>query len=189
MSLINAVKNNDIELVKKLINGGIDPSFLFNEPLLIAAGSGHIEIVKFLLKDSRININDPEPDFIPNIYTALDMATKYGHLKIVDYLLTDPKIGYIDRGFFHALRHGHAKIIERYHEEPLIGFSKNIQTVPKKMFFIKTLKVPEELNDVILHYLFKNPSIFPDYVPNSVPNKIPNIVPNKIPNNGSCCIS
>jgi hypothetical protein len=75
-------------------------------------------------------------------------------------------------GFFYALQYKHTKIIERYHEEPSIGFSRNIKTVPKKMFFIRMLEFPEELNDVILHYLFKNPSVFPVYVPND----------------GSCCI-
>jgi hypothetical protein len=98
-SLINAVENDDIDRVKKLINEGVNPSKDFNSALVIAAVLNHLGIIRILLKDPGVNINYLAPNLF-DAYTPLDMATIYGHLEIVDYLLADSKIEYVDRGIF-----------------------------------------------------------------------------------------
>jgi hypothetical protein len=173
-----AIINNNVNFFKKEINKGFDPSECQNRHLIHAAQIGSVDIVKLFLKDPRVDPSvysprhicygilngDTMQSFIYPI-NAFNTASYHGHLEIVDILLSDPRTE-IREGLKIAQINGFSKIVERILEEPSIkGFSKERQTISKKIFFIGMLRIPEELNDKVLQYLFKNPSIFPDYVP------------------------
>jgi hypothetical protein len=162
--LRTAIENNDIKSVKRLIKNEAD---IYYYHLLKASELGHSEIVKILLKDPHIHpstyihrVRGP----ITLYGTALDEASRYGHSEVVDILLNDPRTN-IGFSFDVAKHYSHKKVIERFLEDPLVNVpSKERLVISKKIFFIGMLEVPEELNDVILHYLFKDLSIFPVYV-------------------------
>src|SRR6056300_1340121 len=86
MSLVNAVKNGNVNTVKKLLNNGANVNQADNEngiaPLLIASYRGHTEVVKLLLaKGADANKADK------NGRTPLWNASDRGHVKVVKVLL------------------------------------------------------------------------------------------------------
>jgi hypothetical protein len=178
MLLIDAVENKD-----------------YNEALIIASELGYLNLVKLLLKCPEVSpasngsfVIDQVPNGLLTYRhprTPLTRAVKNGHFEVVDYLLGDPRTDEHCAALCVAIMVGPSdcvvKFFNRFLEEPsIIGYSKERQFISKKIFYIGMLEVPEELNDVILHYLFKDLSIFPVYDPNHDPNHDPN--------NGSCCI-
>jgi translation initiation factor 2 beta subunit (eIF-2beta)/eIF-5 len=77
---MDAVKNGDARLVKKMIDKGIDPSRVNNYAIKYASNCGDLEIVKILLADNRV---DPSA----NHNEAITMACRNGHLEVVKLLL------------------------------------------------------------------------------------------------------
>src|SRR6185503_9095679 len=78
-----ACENGDIEQVEYLLRF-VDPS-INNWPIRIASQKGHIDIVRLLLEDTRV-----DPSEFDN--QALYNACSYHHLKVVKLLLTDPRV-------------------------------------------------------------------------------------------------
>lgn len=86
--LSKAAKNGDLNLVSVLIlaGAGVDGAVEGNgyPPLCVAAASGHIEVVKFLIENNA-DIN--KSDNCGYSYTPLHQACRKGHLEIVKLLL------------------------------------------------------------------------------------------------------
>src|SRR5918996_3567829 len=84
--LMNAVKNNDIALVRELINRGINVNELDvnkDAPLIIAAYKGYTEIVKLLLKaGADVSVVDPGMKA-----TALHAAACAGNAEVAKLLI------------------------------------------------------------------------------------------------------
>ena len=84
--LMNAVKNNDIALVRELINRGINVNELDvnkDAPLIIAAYKGYTEIVKLLLKaGADVSVVDPGMKA-----TALHAAAYAGNAEVAKLLI------------------------------------------------------------------------------------------------------
>jgi len=86
MSLVNAVKNGNVNTVKKLLNNGANVNQADNEngitPLLTASRNGHTEVVKLLLnKGADVN----KAGMFGR--TPLWNASQEGHTKVVKVLL------------------------------------------------------------------------------------------------------
>lgn len=83
--LIEAVEDDNIEKVQKLLNIGINPNlqnFDGETALIIASERGRLNIVKLLLDNkARVNFHGGEG------YNALLAASKSGYLDIINLLL------------------------------------------------------------------------------------------------------
>ncbi len=92
MSLIDFVKNNDIDGVRDfLLNENINVNLQDNfgkTALILASNDNNIEIVKLLLEHENINVN--LQDYSEN--TALKLASIYEHIEIVKLLLENENI-------------------------------------------------------------------------------------------------
>lgn len=83
----NAIKNNEIEVVKVFLDKGINVNLqdenYYRTALIWAAIKGHEQIVEILLKVKNIDVN------LPDDYnrTAFIWATKKNHKKIVEMLV------------------------------------------------------------------------------------------------------
>ena len=88
--LINAVRRNDVDMIKRLLRNGADAKATNNNgetALMFAARKGDNRMVEILLPMS-------DAKAVPNSgYTALMLAAKYGSVEMVNRLLpkSDPK--------------------------------------------------------------------------------------------------
>merc|ERR1719464_433321 len=89
-SLINAVRRNDVGLIKRLLRNGADAKATNDRDetaLMLAARKGDNKMVEILLPNS-------DAKAVPNSgYTALMLAAKYGSVEMVKRLLpkSDPQ--------------------------------------------------------------------------------------------------
>ena len=83
-ALAVAVDYGYAELVKFLLDKGVDPNIMCDRPLLVMASSeGHLEVVKLLLEaGADVNLGKDEDD-----YKALHAAASGGHLECVEVLI------------------------------------------------------------------------------------------------------
>ena len=129
-SLINAVRRNDVDLIKRLLRDGADAKATNNRgetPLMFAARKGDDKMVEILLPNS-------DAKAVPlSGYTALMLATKYGSVPMVKLLLpkSDPKAtnwrketAYDIAGKYH--RNQIKELLEPYHVS-LISKSQNLK--------------------------------------------------------------
>ena len=72
MDLIEAVKLNDIQTVKILLDKGFDPSIDNNEAIKWASWKGYLEIVKLLLENKKVDPSANDNSAIKNclLYTS-----------------------------------------------------------------------------------------------------------------------
>ena len=77
--VIEAVKNNDLENIKRLVEQGANLHADDEEALQWAAEKGHLEVVKYLLERGA--------NLRACVGWALRWAARNGHLKVVEYLL------------------------------------------------------------------------------------------------------
>ena len=73
--------SSNVSLVKIAIDNGYDYTYHNNFPLRYAAGNGHTDVVKLLLKYSNTNPQDMNSQ-------ALQLATENGHVDVVKLLLS-----------------------------------------------------------------------------------------------------
>ncbi len=96
-------------LYKKLTTQYIDPSFPKNRYFLKACKLGRTEIVDFMMKDKRININQTN---VLNC-SALVLASEQGHYDVVILLTQNPNIKtneFIEYASFLAYSNKHTEI-------------------------------------------------------------------------------
>jgi ankyrin repeat protein len=84
-TLILAIRHEHLNIVKALIESGIDPSFEDNYPLIEASRRGHADIVNLLLADPRVDLSEDGD-------RALSSAVSWGHTAVVRRLLADPHV-------------------------------------------------------------------------------------------------
>ena len=86
-----AARDGELELVKVLVEAGVDPNHLYDNefaPLHVVAELGHIEVAGFLLYAAQADVNK-------KTYqggTALHYAAQGGSLKMVNLLLSVPNV-------------------------------------------------------------------------------------------------
>ena len=148
---INAVKDNDIDLVMELIDSGVDPSKLNNEAIRWASLYGHYILVRELLKDDRV-----DPTAVNNF--AIRWASSNGHYKVVRELLKDDRIDLVvDNNYAirWASNNSHIEIVElllkdirvlRMLNEEQVKMYSIINRALKDKFRVET---DEELKDLI----------------------------------------
>lgn len=78
----NAIENNNILIVKALLQEKNAKPFMNVWAIEHAAGNGYVEIVKLLLNDKRINTS----------HHAISCASENGYIEIVKALLKDNRI-------------------------------------------------------------------------------------------------
>jgi ankyrin repeat protein len=83
--LITAIRDGNVQLVKDLLNKGIDPSIVNNYAIKYASRYGYLEIVKILLSDHRVDPSASQND-------AINFACRNGHLEVVKLLLINKKV-------------------------------------------------------------------------------------------------
>ena len=105
-----AIIYNKLENIKKLLKSNrkvLDPSILEN-----ACRYGNLEIVKELLKDSRI-----DPSSSDN--SAIKAASLHGHLEIVKELLKDPRVETPDETtLVNTLSYGYVDVVKELLKDP-----------------------------------------------------------------------
>lgn len=82
---IMAVNTNNIELIQKLLNQGLDPNFVDNQkrtPLHLAVSKGYTDVVQLLLQNGA---KQNRKDILGN--TPLHLATCTTNVKIIKMLL------------------------------------------------------------------------------------------------------
>lgn len=85
-ALSHAVSNNNIDMVKILLNDKrTDPTPISNFALRIAAGEGFVEIFNMLMNDDRVDPSDWDNDAIRKAYLNK-------HYDIVKILLKDKRV-------------------------------------------------------------------------------------------------
>lgn len=103
---------------KELIKNGyvIDGYFGQIPDIELASREGHVEIVKLLLEDPRV---DPSIDH----NTPIEYASYSGHSEVVKLLLSDPRVDPSDRDNFiisHTCKRGHLEVIKLLLEDPRV---------------------------------------------------------------------
>jgi ankyrin repeat protein len=83
--LFKGAKHGILWLIQEALDEGADPSMGKNYAIRLAAQYGHLEIVKLLLKDKRVN---PAAEY----NFAIRWASKHNHIEIVKLLLKDKRV-------------------------------------------------------------------------------------------------
>jgi hypothetical protein len=114
--LYNSAVSNDLLVLNRLLQRGLDPSAHNNRAFQLAAEYGHLAVVERLLQDPRVDpsagnnntirwasanghhlvverlLQYPRVDPSANDNEALAVASYYGHYLIVALLLQDPRV-------------------------------------------------------------------------------------------------
>lgn len=86
MDLIDAVINNDVTMVKKLLSEGANPNMLLDHaritPLHFAAQNNSLDVVPILMQAGA----DPHAQVNPEGYTPLHLAKLFKHREMIAML-------------------------------------------------------------------------------------------------------
>jgi len=135
-ALESAIRDGKINIVRGLFDRGVDINHIedigeYNDdipptPLILASIYGHVEIIKFLLKQPTIQLNNVSGY---DHYTALMWAIDKGHVEVVRLLLEHPEID-VNKKNEHggtalmvASREGHLEIVRLLLEHPRIDIN------------------------------------------------------------------
>jgi len=120
LELCQAAKEGDHETVMSALSSGADPNTKSQDwnktrPIILAAAAGHVNIVKTLLADERL-----DPNLTDELFgnTALIDASYAGNSEVVEELVADPRtdINYKTErsgltALMQAARYGHSKVV------------------------------------------------------------------------------
>ena len=91
-ALIEAVKENDVEMARLLLHNGADTNRAMSDDgwtaLMGAAEENHVEMARLLLQEGRANVNQAMTDYGS---TALMVAAREGHVEVALLLLEEGK--------------------------------------------------------------------------------------------------
>ncbi len=122
---IDAVLLNDIECVGYLMNDdSIDPAAENNLALRCACEEGHVQMVKLLLTDPRVQptLETEKPD-TEEIVNPLVAACQYGHINVAKLLLADSRVKpevNSNQALRFAIVSGFAEIVELLLQDPSV---------------------------------------------------------------------
>lgn len=105
--LVIAARTGNINAVRRLIAAGANPAFDNNDAIELAAGYGHLEVVRLLLQDERV---DPSADNDK----AIVLAAQGGYLEIVRLLLSDSRVNpgvSVNEPIRWAAMNGHLEVV------------------------------------------------------------------------------
>ncbi len=161
--LKKSINNNYLNGVKIALEKGADPSQGYNYAIRIASLNGHLEIVKLLLKDERINPSDNRND-------AINFASENGHTEIIKLLLQDPRVDpseYSNYAIRLASENGHLEIVKlllndsrvrkKLTNEQIKKYKNQIQGLYESIRDLMKPKSEEEINDTIKELIKTNP--------------------------------
>lgn len=90
--LLNAINNNKITIIKKLLSDKtLDPSQHDNIALFAATKKWKPKIIELLLNDERVN---PASDATNDARGLIVDSASYGNINIVKLLLKDPRVDF-----------------------------------------------------------------------------------------------
>jgi hypothetical protein len=118
-ALYIATTYEQYEIVKKLLDAGLNPAACDNLAVINAAEQGNLMILEMLLEDKRTDPSDKNND-------AIGRASENGHSNIVDRLLKDPRVNpgaSNDYAFRAAAENGHIDIIGRLMLDPRVNLA------------------------------------------------------------------
>lgn len=81
------IQEGNLERVKELIEGGLNPAHGFNEPTIIASQYGRLDILKYLVAKG-----------VTLLSWELSSAAGGGHLSTLEFILTSPHINLSEYG-------------------------------------------------------------------------------------------
>lgn len=88
-----ACEHGDIKTVKHLYkNSIIDVSYKDNYALCLAAANGHVDVVKYILENTNIQITNEEDNVYRSVYTAISYAVGNNKKDVLKLLLSDKRI-------------------------------------------------------------------------------------------------
>ena len=104
--LFGACYNGDIHKLKQLVAQGADFRVNTNEAFRIAAGNGHLHIIKYLVEENDVSISDM-PDY------AISWAANYGYIDVVKYIVERAGFRWADgsRACRWAAENGHLEMV------------------------------------------------------------------------------
>ena len=119
--LLYAIQINNIDIVKELLQQGVDPSIDDNYAIHIAIKNGYTEMVQLLLKDPRID---------PNVHHnyIIRIAVAGGYIEIVKLLLKDQRINPGDANNYAiriASEKGYTEIVKLLLQDPRVNPSND----------------------------------------------------------------
>jgi ankyrin repeat protein len=132
----NAIKKNNIKKVALLLKDiNVMPDIYCNYPIGLAVSTGHVDIIKLLLKDKRV---DPFEFYSEeDSYDALSTSCNYGNIEIVKLLLNDSRVNQysIHRAIHWASIGGFLDIVKLLLKNPLVdpsfAYNKSLYEVSK----------------------------------------------------------
>lgn len=154
--LIEATQNGDVNEVRDLLAAGANPSAFGNAPIQWAAQYGHLEVIRLLLSDPRV---DPS---VEDNY-AIQMAAQYDYLEVVRLLLSDQRVDptNLDNApIRYASANGHLEVVQLLLADPRVDPSADnnyairwaaMNNHPEVVQFLAT--VPGILTATVDYYL------------------------------------
>ncbi|MCI0381476.1 MAG: ankyrin repeat domain-containing protein [Chlamydiae bacterium] len=144
IAIVKELINSGIDLNNPEVESGIDPSMNHNIAIEVASKYGHLEIVKELLKDSRV---DPSDDYVKT-NGAILFASANGHLEVVKELLKDSRVdpsANNQEALQCAIKNNYLEVVKELLKDSRVDPSANGQAALKAAKTNRRKKIEEEL--------------------------------------------
>lgn len=94
-NLRSALESGNLEIVRYLVQKLPLKSCLFFSPtpILVAVGTGNVELVKFLLEEQEVDLFEEDPYAKDSLYLLLYTAAKSHQIEMMKYLLEEKGLG------------------------------------------------------------------------------------------------
>ena len=139
------LETNDLKKIKSLFNQNKKHSFNVIYGIALAARSGNLELINFLIKEmKKLNIKTSKENI------TIGLASKYGHFDIVKLLLEETSfnpIGADNRPIQMAFENGHLNIVELLWSVEVVRKSEYSIKDSDLLKFIKSKKVQKKLKE------------------------------------------